>query len=431
MIIAGILLKLGYYQREYCLYEIDMVILGIYYHIYEGIIMTHVVIVGGGPVGLWTALQIKKRQPDWEIQIYERYEKYQRSHVLRLDHWSLLLYGKNSNDLREQQFYKEITGKQLSKIVIQAANSLYIKTNDLESALKNYALDKGIKIQYGLIDKVEELMNNHPECQHFIAADGAHSKIRKDLLGEHDIKDYPLQYIVEVKYQVQGKAQKQSSLKSNQVLNNMAFEYVGKEKNGVSPVTLRFFINKEDYESIPEASFKHPLSIDSDMLPLNLKQDINQYLSMRFENFGENYCSNSGKLTKLILSLYCAPEFAIKKEDWFLVGDAAMGVPYFRALNSGLMLGSRLGQILSSDTWPVNSIDRKIKVYNIHRPMHIATEFSIAKGKNLGLDLYNKVRKFGIMNNNELQTNYFSENSSSCLDDSSIPEKKKIIKLKK
>lgn len=358
--------------------------------------MTEIVMIGAGPVGLWTALQIKKRQPDSIICISERYEKYQRSHVLRLDHWSLLLYGRNSNNVRERQFFNDVTGKSLTTVITEPTNSLYIRTNDLEAALKSYAIDEGIHIINNLVTSTDEIMMAHPHCQYFIASDGAHSRMREQLLGQNCVEDHPLQYVVEMKYQVKGKAKKLNALKTNQLLTNMAFEYIGKEKNGVSPVTLRFFLSKKDYEALPQASFKEPLSIDNPDLPASLQKDIKNYLSIRANETGEQYCADSGKLTKLILSLYSAKKFAIKKNEqaWFLVGDCAMGVPYFRALNSGLILGSRLAQIITSHHWPMNdNADKKIKLYNVHRVLHIATEFGIAKGKDMILDSYDVIRK--------------------------------------
>ena len=47
--------------------------------------MADVVFVGAGPVGIWTAIQIQQRCPEADIVMYERHEKYQRNHVLRLD----------------------------------------------------------------------------------------------------------------------------------------------------------------------------------------------------------------------------------------------------------------------------------------------------------------------------------------------------------
>lgn len=55
-----------------------------------------VVIVGGGPIGCWTALQIKMRNPDAQIVIYERHPVYQRDHILSIKKASFLQWSKSS-----------------------------------------------------------------------------------------------------------------------------------------------------------------------------------------------------------------------------------------------------------------------------------------------------------------------------------------------
>jgi len=72
-----------------------------------------VVIIGGGPVGLWTAVQVKKRQPDAHVRVYERYGAYQRSHILRLENFSMNVYAKKSGDDAEAQFLREVLGSRL------------------------------------------------------------------------------------------------------------------------------------------------------------------------------------------------------------------------------------------------------------------------------------------------------------------------------
>jgi hypothetical protein len=127
--------------------------------------MANIVIIGAGPVGLWTALQIKKRMPAANID--ERHSTYQRSHVLRLDYWSLLLYSRKNRNPSEQAFYTEVTGKRVAGVQLGFANSLYIRTNDLESALREYALREGIGIEYRKIRGVCEAEALHPECTVF------------------------------------------------------------------------------------------------------------------------------------------------------------------------------------------------------------------------------------------------------------------------
>lgn len=362
--------------------------------------MTDIVIIGAGPVGLWTAIQLKKREPQLSITMYEKYEEYQRSHVLRLDYWSMILYAKQTNDNFEKEFYEKITGESFSKIMSQFTKSIYIRTNELESALKHYAHQLGIHIQFNKINSPEEVMQLHPEAISFIAADGAKSSMRQMLLGDNSTEEIPLQHIVELKYQAHGIAKPlnifNEHFKTNKTIKNMAFEYIGKSKNNLTPVTIRFFIEKDVYQEIPEATFKNPLTLENEFIPDSLRNDIFTYLKIRANESGDIYQSDSSKLSKLVLALYAAKDFALEKNGkaWFLVGDAAMGVPYFRALNSGLILSSRLAQIMTGKQFKINyDIKKQIFFYNVHRPMHIGTEFAIARGKNLGLQGYDVLRK--------------------------------------
>lgn len=362
--------------------------------------MADIVIVGAGPVGLWTAIQIKKRDPKLSITIYEKYEEYQRSHVLRLDYWSMILYAKQTNDVFEKEFYEKVTGEAFSKIMTQFTKSIYIRTNELESALKNYAYQLGISIQFDKINSPEEAMGLHPEATSFIAADGAKSQMRQMLLGDNSIEEIPLQHIVELKYQAHGKAKPlnvfNEHLKANKTIQNMAFEYIGKTKNDLTPITIRFFLDKDIYQQIPEATFKKPLTLENEDIPISLRNDVLTYLKIRENESGDIYQTESSKLSKLVLALYASKNFALETNGkaWFLAGDAAMGVPYFRALNSGLILSSRLGQIMTGKTFNIQQdIQKQIFFYNVHRPMHIGTEFTIARGKNLGLQGYDLFRK--------------------------------------
>lgn len=371
-----------------------------------------IVIVGGGPVGLWTGIQLKKRQSNAVVTIYERYPEYQRSHVLRLEYASMLLHSKTKRDLLEEAFLRDVTGKSLTQIVLRPTGSVFVRTNDLERALKVYAQAVGVEVRYERAISPEAVMQAHPTCQTFIAADGAHSVMRTALLGEEAIEHIALQYAAEVKYQVEGKTGYLGSIaeqyKTNKLLTNMAFEYVGHEREGITPVTIRFFLDNQTYDALPEANFKAPLLLDDilgnklDASPAlsRLTQDIATYMKARQTLAGEKYRPGSGRLTKLVLSLYAANRFAVLHRDnpadvepaeraWYLVGDAAMGVPYFRALNAGIILSSQLAGILSGGL----STAGKVQAYNAFRPLHIAWEFTAARGKNTGLDAYNLLRK--------------------------------------
>lgn len=374
--------------------------------------MADVVIVGAGPVGLWTAFQLLLRRPTWTVVLYERDEVYKRSHVLRLDHWSMLLYGRHKRSAHadaRRKLYEAIAGKSLPGIALAPAGSIFIRTNELEAALRTQVLAMGARIAYQRIESPAEAEARHPECSRFIAADGARSPMRRALLGDEDTREVPLRRVVEVKYETRGPGQRlgvfSEQLSVNRKLQHMAFEYVGRPKDGVAPVTLRFFVNSELYEALGDASFKAPLSLDEARVPDALKRDIHSYMAQRAGAGAEAVCRASATLTKLTLSAYAAREFTVRTPAgcWFLVGDAAMGVPYFRALNSGFILGSRLAQILGTSNWPLSGkLNRQRAAYRLHQPLHVLTEFAIARSKDALLSGYDWARQVNLFSSSSV-----------------------------
>ncbi|MCM2343394.1 MAG: hypothetical protein NDJ24_02405 [Alphaproteobacteria bacterium] len=357
--------------------------------------MTDLVIVGGGPVGQWVAINAKKHNPALDIQIYERYQEYQRSHVLRLRHLATLLYAKHDHSARESEFFRDVMGRTLTEIFYQAAGHVFIRTNDLEAALSSYARDLGVKTAYQKIDQPGMAMGLHPECRMFVAADGAHSQMREHLMGSSSLREYPLQYVAEVKYQATGPVRKLEFLSdnyfANKVIPHMIFEYVGREKEGVTPVTLRAFMDRKTYEAMPEATFKKPLTLNNGALPRSLADSIQTYMDVRQLRAGEQAIPESIKISKLTLSMYAARRFAQMDDDraWFLAGDSAMGVPYFRSLNAGFFVGSQLAYIVSRGSL---SERNKVRAYNAVRPLDVAWEFTTARSKDILLTSYNDFR---------------------------------------
>ena len=232
-----------------------------------------------------------------------------------------------------------------------------------------------------------------------MAGDGANSTMRAALLGKDCLEKHDLQYVVELKYEETGASGRFNTAQAwqyNRSLHHTAMDYVGKKRNGRTPVTLRLLVKGETYRALPEMTFARPHDLDTGGLPAAVEADIRTYLAMREDEFGTSLVAGSAKLSKLVLSMYAASRFAVKHGDaaWFLVGDAALGVPYFRALNSGMMLGSRLAQILANrNTLSTAHLDKKIRDYNFHRPWHVMTEFAIARSKDAVVDSFGMVRE--------------------------------------
>ncbi len=362
------------------------------------------VIVGAGPVGLWTAIQLKLRQPDCHVLVYEKNQEYSRGHVLRLDNWSMILYAKNikipeNMKLSYQNFIKEVS--QSNNIFPDFAKSLFIRTNELESALKKFAKNLGVLIDYRQIESLNQAEQLNPDTKIFIAVDGANSKLRKEMFPNKDIEEQTLQRILEVKMEVFSEEKiskfgKRDLAKFQKNTSYNSFEYIGKKTLKSTPISLRIFLNKKEFENFPDATFKKSLKIEDfqkqqdNILMKKIYQHIESYVeekklkepSVQLLDFN---------VTKLKLNSFKAVSFVHQRNDvnWFLCGDSALGVPYFRALNSGMILSSRLCQILTGQ-FMANTMKEKVNLYKIQEKLHSQTEFQIASFKNNVLSIYNQ-----------------------------------------
>lgn len=140
-----------------------------------------VVIVGGGPVGLWTATQIKILVPASKIIILEKHQTYQRHHNLRLS---------------------KISFQCAPKHLIDSLESV-VRTSVLEEKLSELASNLGIIKRIQNITTPETLGEMFPSAQVIIGADGAHSKIR-EILFEGLSKDETIRHLALFKYEISG-----------------------------------------------------------------------------------------------------------------------------------------------------------------------------------------------------------------------------------
>ena len=285
-----------------------------------------VVLVGAGPVGLFTAIEMKLHNPLLQIKILDRNKEYTRHHILRLE--------------------KESLEKSMAYKTFEAVRSLngFVPTSDIETTFLKIAKDLGIEIETGIkIDDCQTLFNKYPTAHTIIGADGAHSIVRRQLFDDKKIVDANLQYIVEIKYKAIGKTSLLPLITYVPALGQVKHfisENVGKEKNGSTPVSLFVFVDEETYKEIrtkPNAKL-------SDLEPTtermtNLLNTIRPWLALRKVALNEAMLKNSEKINGVALSVYQSECFAkeINGKHVYVVGDAAAAVPYFRALNAGLI----------------------------------------------------------------------------------------------
>lgn len=312
--------------------------------------MSSVHIIGAGPVGISTGILIRLLSPQTPVRISERYREYQRQHLVRL---------------LPESIEGMIQVPALRDLQKQLQGNCAIRTYDLENLLLNQARKLGIEILYEQISDPTQIRARFPTTRHIIAADGAHSLCRSQIFNNDLRFKTPLQYAIEVKYEVNQKAHR---LPTDKVLaleeefgSFRPIEYIGKFKGGVTPVTLWILVDYDTYKQMENATFKEPYNLrkHSQKIPPKLLTSIHNWLGARCEIFHE--VRSIERITRLELTAY-ASRNVVKMDHglhWSLVGDAALGVPFFRSLNNGMISSSLLARAIAADLLPESSLSLK------------------------------------------------------------------------
>jgi len=159
-----------------------------------------IVVMGGGPIGLWTAIQTKMRTGK-EVVVLEKYQNYMRSDIrLNIDASSF------DGAAKDAELNALIKG--------WSAAPIPIKT--LEESLAKRAHELGIQTIKGYKAEPSALPKLFPSAKIFIGADGARSAVRHEIFGDAMKFDTKLQYMAQVHYTVP--PQKMTSFKTIPIL---------------------------------------------------------------------------------------------------------------------------------------------------------------------------------------------------------------------
>lgn len=316
-----------------------------------------IVIVGGGPSSLWLGDQIKLLKPELQIVVLEKREQYLRTHPVKLKPRSL---SGTPNDARLEQIIAKFKEKKFCMI------------NEIEENLKKLAVELGIDVRTEEVTNPAELIQRFPMAKAFIGADGANSVVRRGIFKNELSFQQKLQYIVEVKYEVLGKAEPLNPalhlLPAQMKAHTLVNENISSEKNGRSTITLQFFVDQNVYEQMKPASFATPYTLTSHqhLIPPSLLRNINNWLNKRQAVFDEKRIDNSEKIAAILLSIYATKTFVMEGArpgtTWSLVGDAAFGVPFFRSMNTSFLSGTELAKKVVSSFDPPNPFMHRIVV---------------------------------------------------------------------
>lgn len=300
-----------------------------------------VVFVGAGPVGLYTAIQIKLAKPKAEIAFFEKYTTYKRNQIIRLESESF------------EDVYPDTALRQL----IDGFGDV-IHINTMESQLLDFAKALGIQIYYENIRSPKDVLAKFPDLSILVGSDGARSEIRNYFVPEEKLERKDLIYLAEFKYKVTGRSKKLSPLKlfylmlfdiKHGIQESVHYSHATNE----STITLRVRINTREYQALKDrATFAKPIlwsdSAAISLIPISLKPTFQMWVDLRSGDAGDTMIPDSAKINSINLTEYYSPKlhFNFEGKDVFLVGDAAFGVPFFRSINNGLKSGNVLASVI-------------------------------------------------------------------------------------
>ncbi len=354
-----------------------------------------VVFVGGGPVGLWTALQLRLLRPLWRVAIVERHAQYVRAHVLRV---SAPSFGRVVPHPEARAFVARLLG---------GRPAIAVRTTELERALRVLAEGVGVEVLAGEAVRAlplgaarggawleltpetataaagtgsslhsERLQSLLTSASVIVGCDGARSLCRRLLFGGGGLREsQSLAFMVHVRYEARGSTLRLSALAGAALFSAMGFvgeEHVGRPRGSpaVTPCTLTLVADDEALGLLLRGS-GGTFALEAAPWARRLRDAVRLWLNAKADLLGEVRVAGSETVTAVRLSVYRAEAFVAygsrvggeadhtsattlplppqQPADvaFALVGDAAFGVPYYRALNNGLLCGSDLAAALS------------------------------------------------------------------------------------
>ncbi|MGQ3891986.1 FAD-dependent oxidoreductase [Legionella sp. CNM-4043-24] len=299
-----------------------------------------VIFIGAGPVGLYTAIQARLHNPALQIKMFERSDSYTRSHMLKINRRS---YRGAHQDERLQSILQTLHGS--------------VRTTEIEARFRELAIQLGIDIEYGKkIDDVKQLAHDYPTAKTIVGSDGARSGVRQQVFNDRKSVDKTMQTIIEVKYDVTGDAPRLTNyqyLEGLTQIPHFVTENIGRNRDGKTPVSLFFFADRQTGDEIrelgtPRAPAGLPHIKAGSRRMTSLANSIHPWLALR-ASYGEKRVSGSEKIAAVDLNVYKSEHFTHLDNGvrYVLIGDAAMGVPYFRALNAGLTGGNMAARLIA------------------------------------------------------------------------------------
>jgi 2-polyprenyl-6-methoxyphenol hydroxylase-like FAD-dependent oxidoreductase len=330
-----------------------------------------VAVVGGGPVGLWFAIQLKALLPPSAIvRVFEKRESYERTHALRISDFAFkqMLDYDPSDGTTAAAFQRNAVAHALRQL--RTKWQPRTRTAIVEQDLKALGKTCGVQLCYGAaVESLQQLIADERPCA-IVCANGAGSKFRKELADialepqefRHSKK---LGHLLQCKYDVRGDYHMQkgnwAAFRRNFSAHSTFFNVLPGRyvpEHDVTPMTAFALLDEETASSMGGALSGHPITsldeLEERMKDAGLRKDIASVLiepALQTDP-RPDIVLHTLKISVLpaAYSVASCPAAVAHGLPVFLVGDAAMGLALEKGLNFGWHIASRLAHVIACST---------------------------------------------------------------------------------
>ena len=330
-----------------------------------------VAVIGGGPVGLWFAIQLKALLPPCAtVRVHEKRETYERTHALRISDFAFkqMLEYDPSDGTSPAAFQRNAVAHALRQL--RTKWQPRTRTATVEQDLKALAQTCGVQLQYGsAVQTLQQLIADENPCA-IVCANGASTAFRKELADlAHETQEFrhskKLGHLLQCKYDVKGNyhtqkgnwaAFRRNFAAHSTFFNVLAGRYVPEQD--VTPITAFALLDDETANSMGDAFSARPITsldaLEEKMKDSGLRNDIAAVL-IEPRSHTDPHASilmNTLKISVLpaaysVASCAACTAYGVPT---FLIGDAAMGLALEKGLNFGWHIASRLAHIIAYST---------------------------------------------------------------------------------
>ena len=350
-----------------------------------------VIVVGGGPVGLWFAVQLKALLLKCQVVVYEKRETYDRTHALRISDLAFkqMLDYDHSDGTSPEAFHRNAVAHALRQL--QMKWQPRTRTAIVEQDLKALAQTCGVQLRYGnAVHSLQQLVADERPCA-IVCSNGAGSAFRKELAAlasepEEFRHQKKLGHLLQCKYDVKGDyhAQKgnwaafrRNFAAHSTFFNVLAGRYVPEQD--VTPVTAFALLDEETANSMGDASsgraFTSLDALEERMKDSRLRNDIAAVLIEPTSHTDPHPSILQHTLKISVLpaaySVASCAACAAHGVPTFLIGDAAMGLALEKGLNFGWHIASRLAHVIAYST------DEQMAVASHVAQFHLISEAAV------------------------------------------------------